>query len=168
LRLRFSRLKALIIIATAAAIIVAAVAVLCYNPDALTLHLSDPETGREYASFDISEDPIFSVSFIHSVNKSEVKEIYTYSNLGIILTDCIYYGFGAGVLTEVEPQWELSYGNDGEMIVGAMDIPMYDLVYIVGTVSDHILTVNGEEFSLSELCGRNAQVRFSVTEGRLF
>lgn len=168
MRLKLSKAKALIFTATAAAIIVAAVAVLCYNPNALILRLSDPKSGREYASFDFSRESEFSVSFVHSVNKSKVEEFYVYSDSGIILTECIYYGFGAGVLTEVEPKWELSYGDGGEMIVSNMDVPMHDLVYIVGTVSDHILTVDGKSFSLRDMCGRNAQVRFSVSRGKFF
>lgn len=46
------------------------------------------------------------------------------------------------------------------MIVSGFDTPMPNLQYIVGTVSDHILTVNGEEISLRDLCGRNSLVRF--------
>ena len=30
--------------------------------------------------------------------------------------------------------------------------------YIVGTVSDHVLNVNGEDVSLRDLCGRNSLV----------
>ena len=33
--------------------------------------------------------------------------------------------------------------------------------YIVGTVSDHVLNVNGEDVSLRDLCGKNAPVRFN-------
>ena len=70
------------------------------------------------------------------------------------------YGFGAGVQTQIEEGQTLTYGEDGSMIVSGFDTPMPNLQYIVGTVSDHILTVNGEEISLRDLCGRNSLVRF--------
>jgi len=53
------------------------------------------------------------------------------------------------------------------MIVSGFHREIPDLVYIVGTVSDHILVVNGGgEISLSELCQRHTKVRFRVE--RLF
>ena len=40
---------------------------------------------------------------------------------------------------------------------------MEDLVYFVGTVSDHTLTLeDGEMISLRDLCGKNAKVRFAL------
>jgi hypothetical protein len=49
------------------------------------------------------------------------------------------------------------------MIITGFDKKMDDLVYFVGTVSDHTLTLgDGEEISLRDLCGRNAMVRFSL------
>ena len=42
------------------------------------------------------------------------------------------------------------------------EVKMPWLSYIVGTVSDHTLTLHGEEISLRELCGRNSKVAFSV------
>ena len=75
----------------------------------------------------------------------------------------VYYGFGAGVQTELEEGQKLEYGDDGSMIITGFDRKMDDLVYFVGTVSDHILTLeDGEEISLRDLCGRNAMVRFSL------
>ena len=75
----------------------------------------------------------------------------------------VYYGFGAGVQTELEEGQKLEYGDDGSMIITGFDRKMDDLIYFVGTVSDHMLTLQeGEEISLRDLCGRNAMVRFSL------
>ena len=48
------------------------------------------------------------------------------------------------------------------MIIGNIEMKMNDLTYIVGTVYDHILDINGEKIILNELCGKNAKVHFSV------
>ena len=42
----------------------------------------------------------------------------------------------------------------------------YDrLYYIVGTVFDYYLTINGEVINLRELCGRNAHVEIFLVGG---
>ena len=56
----------------------------------------------------------------------------------------------------------MEYGEDGSMIITGFDRRMDDLVYFVGTVSDHTLTLDdGQQISLRDLCGRNTKVRFS-------
>lgn len=121
------------------------------------------EKGRVYASIPFDGEQEFAVSFIHSVNKTEVKEGYYIDNNGSIILDyCIYYGFGAGVATEVPEGGSLETLPDGSMLMSGFEMPIQHLSYVVGTVSDHILYINGEELSLSTLCGRNNTVRFSV------
>ena len=56
----------------------------------------------------------------------------------------------------------ISINENGEMVVSGFNMEMPWLSYIVGTVSDHTLTLHGEEISLRELCGRNSKVAFSV------
>ncbi len=126
------------------------------------LVLSSPETGGVYARYPVRVSDTFSIGFIHSVNQSPVTDYYEIREDGIYVVKTVYYGFGAGVQTQLEEGQKLEYGSDGSMIITGFDRKMEDLVYFVGTVSDHTLTLNGrEEISLRELCGRNAKVRFS-------
>ena len=124
------------------------------------LILYDRDTGRKYAEYAMEEGGSFSVAFVHSVNKSPVSDVYEIRDGKIFLTGTVYYGFGAGVPTGLSPGQTLSYGANGEMIIDGMDTEMKDLIYIVGTVYDHILHVNGEEINLTELCGKNSAVAF--------
>jgi len=127
------------------------------------------EQGRTYASIPFEAEQEFAVSFIHSVNKTEVKEGYYIDNNGIIILDyCVYYGFGAGVATEVPEGGSLTTLSDGSMLMSGFEMPIQQLSYVVGTVSDHILYINGEELSLRELCGRNNTVRFFVKNRLIF
>lgn len=129
------------------------------------LVLSSAKTGEIYARYPVLESDTFSVGFIHSVNKSPVTDYYEIREDGIYVVKTVYYGFGAGVQTELEEGQKLEYGEDGSMIITGFDRRMDDLVYFVGTVSDHTLTVNeGDPVSLRALCGRNAMVRFSVEQ----
>ena len=55
-----------------------------------------------------------------------------------------------------------AYGENGEMIISGYDMYIPDLIYVVGTVSDHVLAIGEDEISLRDLCGRNAKVRLAV------
>ena len=48
------------------------------------------------------------------------------------------------------------------MILSNINMKIDHMVYIVGTIYDHIMTWRGEEIVLNELCGKNAQVYFSI------
>ena len=125
-----------------------------------SLVLSDGDTGTIYGEFNVEEGSMFSITFIHSVNKSPIEEIYQIKDDGIYLEECIYSAFGAGVATEVEEGQTLTYTDDGKMIISGFDRKIDNLSYIVGTVSDHVLKINNEEISLRDLCGRNSVVHF--------
>ena len=149
--------------AAAAILVVAAVALLgLFLLRAPKLVLSDQDSGRVFARLPLQDGDSFSVTFRHSVNKSDVTEIYQRRGNEIWLTGCVYYGFGAGVAEELDPSWTLETGENGEMILGNIEMKMNDLSYIVGTVYDHILEINGEKIILNQLCGKNAKVHFSV------
>ena len=141
-----------------------AAAAICVPPLFRTegLVLSDQISGRVYARLPLEEGEEFSVTFRHSVNKSDVTEIYERRGREIWLTGCVYYGFGAGVAEELDPSWTLETGEAGEMILGNIEMRMDDLTYIVGTVYDHILEIGGQRIVLNELCGKNAKVHFSI------
>ena len=125
------------------------------------LTLRDGDTKEVYARYRVEEGDEFSVSFIHSVNKSPLIDVYQIRGHAIYVVRTIYYGFGAGIQTELEDGQTLAYGEDGAMIVSGFDREMPHLSYIVGTVSDHMLTVHGKEISLREVCGRNSTVEFT-------
>lgn len=130
------------------------------------LVLRDGDTGKVYASYPVSEGERFSVGFIHSVNKSPLTDVYEIRDHRIYVVETVYYAFGAGVQTQLEEGQTLRHGEDGSMIVSGFDREMTHLSYIVGTVSDHTLTIDGQEISLRALCGRNSTVEFSCVTKR--
>ena len=126
-----------------------------------TLTLTNGRTGEVFAKYRMKTGDTFGIRFIHSVNKSPLTDYYELRRDGIYVEKTVYYGFGAGVQTELEEGQKLTYGEDGSMIITGFDRKMQDLIYLVGTVSDHILILNDrKEISLRDLCGRNAMVRF--------
>ena len=153
---------------TGAAIVVTITAsiFLLFAFSAPCLILKNGDTGRVIKSFSVEEGDEFSVTFVHSVNKSPVTDVYQLVNGDIYVVRTIYYAFGAGVQAEIGEGQRLDYGQDGSMIVSGFNQRMDRLAYIVGTVSDHTLQINGEKISLRKLCGRNTTVRF--ISGRRF
>ena len=148
----------------AAAILVIAAVALFVLPRLRTpgLVLTDRDTGRVCARYPLEDGESFSVTFRHSVNKSDVTEIYQRRGKEIWQTGCVYYGFGAGVAEELDPSWTLETGENGEMILGNIEQRMDHLSYIVGTVYDHVLRIGNERVVLNELCGKNCKVHFSI------
>lgn len=152
-----------VLIAAAVVAIAAIAAVFFINGSGQRLVLRNANTGKKYASYKIKDGDVFSVGFIHSVNKSPLTDYYVIRDGKIIVFKTVYYGFGAGVQTEIEEGQTLTYGDDGSMIVTGFDKEINPLTYFVGTVSDHTLTINeNTKISLRELCGRNARVSFSI------
>ena len=126
------------------------------------LVLRNGDTNEEIARFRVSEGDEFSVTFIHSVNQYPLTDVYQIRDHKIYVVRTIYNNFGAGVQTEIEEGQTLEINDNGEMVVSGFNLEMPWLSYIVGTVSDHTLTIHEKEISLRELCGRNTKVAFSV------
>ena len=142
-------------------VVIAAILTFTYRSgDYLVLRNGD--TNEEFARFRVSEGDEFSVRFIHSVNQYPLTDVYEIRDSKIYVVRTIYNNFGAGVQTEIEEGQTLEINENGEMVVSGFNLEMPWLSYIVGTVSDHTLTLHGKEISLRELCGRNSKVAFSV------
>ena len=117
--------------------------------------------------YEFDDKKEFSIQFIHSVNNSPVIDYYTIDdNNNIIITQTTYYGFGAGVQTELNNNEKIKYGNNGEMTVTNINKIISPLVYIVGTVSHHTMNINNNSIILDEKYGRNTHIRFEIKGGR--
>ena len=146
----------------AVVILTAAVAVIFTLLDnSPKLVICDRESGKAYAELDISDGEEFSVSFIHSVNITEVVDVYFVDGDKIVCDKCIYSSFGAGMPTEWEENWQVSYEGD-KITISGLNVRRKEVTYIVGTVYDHILDYRGEKIVLNELCGKNAEITLKI------
>ena len=141
----------------------AAVSLKALSADYLTLY--DSDTGKKHITVKAEEGMMFSVEFIHSVNQTPVRDTYVIENGEICAYSTLYRSFGAGVQTALEGEQKMTYDDEGNMIITGFDITYDPLRYVVGTVSDHILTLDDEEISLRDTCGRNARVVFEIVSG---
>ena len=146
---------------TAAVLLCAAlVFVLFVRPRRLELY--NTQTGKVYRSFSTPAGTEFSVSFVHSVNQSPVTDVFVVKNGKIYADRTVYAAFGAGVQSTLEGDEVLSYDENGNMVVSGFNTVFPQVKYIVGTVYDHVLVLDGETISLTALCGRNAHVAFRL------
>ena len=125
------------------------------------LVICDRDSGKVYAKYEILEGEEFSVSFIHSVNITEVTDVYYADGDTIVCDKCIYSSFGAGMPTEWEEEWQVSYEGD-KITLSGLGIRQKEVTYIVGTVYDHILHLDGNDIVLNELCGKNAEITLKI------
>ncbi len=109
----------------------------------------------------LEADGVFSVSYIHSVNKSNVEEYYRLENDEIYLFRARYRAFGAGVATELEEGQTLSY-EDGYMIIDNIHYQIPNLVYRVGTVSDPLIHIGTQTWHMKDLAPPLTSVRFTI------
>lgn len=126
------------------------------------LVIYNSDTGARYITEKAENGLMFSVEFVHSVNRTPVKDTYIIENCEIRAYSTTYRSFGAGVQTALEGDQVMTYDDEGNMVITGFDVTYDPLRYIVGTVSDHILTLGGKEISLRDLCGRNARIVFEV------
>lgn len=154
--------KRIVAAVIALAVMVAAFFVAVGTKGDVTLVLYNSESGKVYKTFSAREGLEFAVEFIHSVNQSPVRDVFVIKDNEIIASKTIYSAFGAGVQTEIEEGQMLEYDSDGNMVVSGFDIVFPTVKYIVGTVYDHVLYIEGESISLTELCGKNAHVAFEI------
>lgn len=129
-----------------------------------SLYLYDDKTGKLLTSIEFTtEEKIFSIEFIHSVNKSPVKDFYKIDeNNNIIAYKTIYSTYGAGVQTELNENETITYTDDGDFVIENINKKISPLIYVVGTVHDHILTINNKEIILNKEFGINKHIRFEV------
>ena len=128
----------------------------------LTLVMKDRQTGEIYLEEPLEADGTFSVSYTHSVNKSEVEEYYVWQDRQIVLYKCRYNNFGAGVATKLSPGEKLSTDENGFMVIEDMRVPVETLAYRVGTISDHVLHIGEKSWHLKTLAPSLTSVVFEI------
>jgi len=143
----------------------------CRNSDRTeqVLVVRDSSTGRVYGRWPLGEHEEFAIEFIHSVNQSPIREYFRIEN-GMIRAFAVWFSsFGAGMESDLGEGQTLSRDGDA-MVLSGLNVSFRELNYIVGTISDHFLIINGEPISLRELGGRNAHITISLESagGRQF
>ena len=127
------------------------------------LHLEDAGSGQLLLRLPVQGEDTFTVSYIHSVNQSPVREIFELSDGRIVLSALEFYTFGAGIPAQLEPGQVLVHLPCGAMrIEGFARETNQPLRYMVGYTSELTLHLRGYETSLASLAepGEVILIRF--------
>ncbi len=127
------------------------------------LVMAHADTGQIYFKEPLEADGVFSVSYTHSVNKTNVEEYYRLEKGSLYLFKARYRSFGAGVATELAPGQTLRY-EDGYMGIENIHYQLPDLIYKVGTVSDPLIHIGQQTWHMKELAPSLTSVRFTVQQ----
>ena len=115
------------------------------------LVLRDYRTDTIVARYPVEKGDYCSVEFTHSVNKTPVRDEYVITEEGEFHNYCcVYYGFGAGVQSELVEGETLRYEN-GAMIIEGIEKYYPQLTYGILPTSTHVLRVNEKEVFLPDL-----------------
>ena len=152
------------------------------------LTVQDEHSGELYASYRVQPGEQVGLGFIHSVNLYPLLDVFQVGEDGVLYAETtIYYQFGAGVQTELNPGETFRVGEDGALIVDNIHQPFPELNSSAGGFSDRTLLLgevsqdypqikdligvytgqletqvgNTRVISLSELCGKDSIITLS-------
>ena len=125
------------------------------------LEVRDTDRGKLYHRWPVYDDGCFSIEFTHSVHQSPVRETFMVLGNEIKPKAVNFSSFGAGMQSHLEEGQKMQREGNSLVITG-FEHSFKKLEYIVGTVSDHILYINGEVVSLKNICGKNAHITIRI------
>jgi len=128
------------------------------------LVLTNDRTGVVLLRYRAEQGDKFSISYIHSVNKSPVTEIYQIRDGKIVLTALEFETFGAGMPTELEPGQSLIRLPEGGIRIEGFDRIIVDLRYNIGHGADIVFSFEERQTALGSLDAAGQPVRISFEE----
>jgi len=105
---------------------------------------------------------MFAISYVHSVNKSIVLELFDIRQNQIILTALEFETFGAGMPTELEPGQTLTHLPGGGMRIDGFDRYINNLQILVGYNTSHTLHLGKKSIPLDTLVDPGQPVQFTI------
>lgn len=125
------------------------------------LVLTDCDSGKTLLRLSVAVGTEFSVEFMHSINRTPVRDVYEIRTGGRIFnTQCVYYSFGTGVQTQLNEGETLRY-QDGAMVISGIETDRTGMIYMIRQNSTHVLRVDDQAFFLPDLTDHD--VKISVT-----
>ncbi|KIL49396.1 DUF1850 domain-containing protein [Jeotgalibacillus soli] len=127
------------------------------------LTITSNETNKILWSRSVTEGDLFTIRFIHSVEKTEVDEIIRIGKDDLVIDSTIFESFGAGLPFDVQQDQTMRTEN-GKVIIENIDrhVPSID-VFIGQVIANHTLLFKGKMIPLKDLSKPGTSLRFSVT-----
>ncbi len=124
--------------------------------------ITDYKTDTVIYSSDAGPGDKFSITYIHSVNKSPVEDQFCIDNdYSILLQKSIFKSFGAGVPSNLTDGDKFEYYKD-RIEVSFINRKIDNLLMFVGVIAEHHFLMNGKDLKLNELISPQRSVHFSI------
>jgi len=107
------------------------------------------------------EGETFSISHIHSLNQSPVREIYEIRDGQIVLISLEFETVGAGMPEGLEPGQTLARLETGGLRIDGFERAMTDLHLLIGHTAQHTLHIGDLSIPLDTLDRGGQSVQFS-------
>ncbi|NLB73349.1 MAG: DUF1850 domain-containing protein [Firmicutes bacterium] len=128
----------------------------------LTFKVEEMYSGVRLYQAPVKEGDGFVLEFVHSVERTPVKEVFRIERDGkIYLVETEYESFGAGLPTMPDEREE-SVVEGGKIRITGMRREIEPFLVAVSPVPGHVLTVGGEEVVLASLAKPGTGLRIRV------
>ena len=141
--------------------VLAALICLLLSFKAQCLLLINERTGKMLHLIEAPNGTEFSVTYIHSVNKSPVTEYYQVINGQIFLLALRYQSFGAGMPSEQTDGQVLLY-PDGSMLISGYNRYIPRVCYFISRVEGHTFNTGGDSLPLNTLDKPGEPILFTI------
>lgn len=131
------------------------------------LQITLPDNHQIVWSRPISNGETFTLRFTHSVERTEVDEVFRAEGDSILVDSSIYRSFGAGLPDQPPPGAKMTL-KDGKLIISHIDqrLPFID-VRIGQVIANHQLIYRGKSYPLKEIAPPGSAVRIGVGRANL-
>lgn len=110
----------------------------------------------------LDEFQYFNLTFIHSVNKTPVKEYYRIEGDKFVLYKAEFSSYGAGMSDGSDfEEAKISYGEGGEIFLDLQE-EFESITYYVGTIAQHTLYSKNRKVELIDLLEAKSPAIFKV------
>lgn len=116
----------------------------------------------------INKYKTFHISFIHSVNRTQVNEYYRIEGKKIIVYKTTFYSYGAGMPDGSEnPNADMKF-KDGAVEIDNINRELDQFSYMVGTIANHTLNTQNERFKLEKYVEPQEPALFKIKRVSIF
>ncbi len=137
-------------------------------PITARLCVENSKTHEILRTFKLEDQEEFYVEFLHSVNRTLVREYYKIEKGQIHLFRAEYSSFGAGMPEVPEQEGATLKIENGILHLDGIDTTLPEFIYRVGTIANHTLFINGTSIPLNKIAPEQTGLRFQYRKVPLY
>jgi len=127
---------------------------MCAGPPPRVLEIADAKNGDQILRTYIWPGDDFSLEYVHSVQRSRVKDTFTIDRrYRIVLVETTFSDHGAGLPYKSHQGGTFSILNDGKFYISDMNVVLQEILLRTGVEYDNACQSEHRRINLSQRCG---------------